>query len=819
MQVIMEAKPFYFISYSRTQLYYAESVAIQLKHEGIDVWFDLQQLKTGEDWASEIKRGLDECAGIVLIVSRRAMASPYVELEWKGTLDAGKPVYLLYFETATLTDERLTHCAAVDGRGRFQKAIHQLVGAIQNGETPKETTRSIEFKIPKLFSRVLQPDDDQVMRFPIKSSPGILGIALSILLMCTWLIIAGIIAVQFFGLVVAPLLFALAGYGLLAWNYFVRRKLVGEPPRLFMLLSVAACWFAAQYRSRAFFVGSLPPAVFPYSIGTALIFVAFYVLRGADLLRWTVTGFASRRARRRYHGGQWLNVNPPTTQPAQVQYAVYYHPGDEKFYNRLLQAMSARGHSAQTLSESHNIFLQYYAILSNLTDFDELRRVLQQHPSMTPIAVTSVTVPKDIMDLMGRFQWLDARRDPPERFNALAKTLGEGGLLNNTLSASLEVTPSGLDTPITPRSVVAALTLLRLWGVGGVAVPIFLLLLVQFTAVLARAFQFSPVGLLVQNMPFFLFAIVCLALDYLARYRRISATRFSVILLVGLVASQLVGNLLSTNGFQLIAFLGTLLVGLVVAGVIILFVRSWLPSRQPEKTPRVNFREPIRYVARNVIGATLAILYTGFVAFSTLSSGEVSVQLRVLLDNYNTLQSQPMRTAEFLVSVPNSNEYGFIFERHILTDSIPDERRRTQILNTVNDLTDELQAIHPIPITAQFVMLPRNAPLLTLMTVLFKMESTPDSDTPTYANDYYAELFANEDDVTLIPVTVPLDDPNITMKSYLLGTYRERGNTILTGIIPIDTPEGHFFVYVKGIDTPENRDTFAQMAGAFRPAE
>jgi hypothetical protein len=109
--------------------------------------------------------------------------------------------------------------------------------------------------------------------------------------------------------------------------------------------------------------------------------------------------------------------------------------------------------------------------------------------------------------------------------------------------------------------------------------------------------------------------------------------------------------------------------------------------------------------------------------------------------------------------------------------------------------------------------------LLTLMTVLFKMESTPDSDTPTYANDYYAELFANEDDVTLIPVTVPLDDPNITMKSYLLGTYRERGNTILTGIIPIDTPEGHFFVYVKGIDTPENRDTFAQMAGAFRPAE
>src|SRR5687768_6776271 len=95
--------PFYFISYSRSQLYFAESAAVELERMKVDVWFDLQQLKTGEDWASEIKRGLDECAGVVLIVSQRSMASKYVELEWKAALDAGKPVYLLYFEPAELT--------------------------------------------------------------------------------------------------------------------------------------------------------------------------------------------------------------------------------------------------------------------------------------------------------------------------------------------------------------------------------------------------------------------------------------------------------------------------------------------------------------------------------------------------------------------------------------------------------------------------------------------------------------------------------------------------------------------------------------------
>ena len=99
--------PFYFISYSRTQLYFAEAIAVQLQRMKVNVWFDLQQLKTGENWASEIKQGLDECAGVVLIVSQRSVGSKYVELEWQAALDAGKPVYLIYFEPAELTDERL----------------------------------------------------------------------------------------------------------------------------------------------------------------------------------------------------------------------------------------------------------------------------------------------------------------------------------------------------------------------------------------------------------------------------------------------------------------------------------------------------------------------------------------------------------------------------------------------------------------------------------------------------------------------------------------------------------------------------------------
>ena len=39
-----------FLSYSRRQLYFAESLALHLQKGGLDVWFDLQQLQAGKVW-------------------------------------------------------------------------------------------------------------------------------------------------------------------------------------------------------------------------------------------------------------------------------------------------------------------------------------------------------------------------------------------------------------------------------------------------------------------------------------------------------------------------------------------------------------------------------------------------------------------------------------------------------------------------------------------------------------------------------------------------------------------------------------------------
>src|SRR5215471_6408384 len=91
-----------FLSYSRAQLYFAESVALALQNTDISTWFDLQRLDPGTDWQRSIQQALTTCTGLVLIASRESLRSPYVQLEWEAAQAASKPVYLVWYEAVDL---------------------------------------------------------------------------------------------------------------------------------------------------------------------------------------------------------------------------------------------------------------------------------------------------------------------------------------------------------------------------------------------------------------------------------------------------------------------------------------------------------------------------------------------------------------------------------------------------------------------------------------------------------------------------------------------------------------------------------------------
>jgi hypothetical protein len=90
-------KPATFISYSRRQLYFAESLALHLQKENLNIWFDLQQLHAGTVWSDSLKDGISEAKTLVLIVSKASLASEYVEVEWKGVAAKGGQLVLVIF--------------------------------------------------------------------------------------------------------------------------------------------------------------------------------------------------------------------------------------------------------------------------------------------------------------------------------------------------------------------------------------------------------------------------------------------------------------------------------------------------------------------------------------------------------------------------------------------------------------------------------------------------------------------------------------------------------------------------------------------------
>src|SRR5438105_12122930 len=104
-----------FISYSRKQFYFVESLVYYLEEYGVRPWLDVQRLEPGTSWQHALEEGLDSCSGLVLIASRAALSSDYVRTEWQRALAANKPIYVALFEAVRLPPE-LQNASIIDCR-------------------------------------------------------------------------------------------------------------------------------------------------------------------------------------------------------------------------------------------------------------------------------------------------------------------------------------------------------------------------------------------------------------------------------------------------------------------------------------------------------------------------------------------------------------------------------------------------------------------------------------------------------------------------------------------------------------------------------
>jgi hypothetical protein len=106
--------PLVFLSYSRSDHFFAELASIKLDEAGVTLWRDQGQLRAGEDWRGGIERGINDSIAVLVALSQEASQSPYVAFEWAYGLGKGKTVIPLRLQANVVPHPRLEPIQQLD---------------------------------------------------------------------------------------------------------------------------------------------------------------------------------------------------------------------------------------------------------------------------------------------------------------------------------------------------------------------------------------------------------------------------------------------------------------------------------------------------------------------------------------------------------------------------------------------------------------------------------------------------------------------------------------------------------------------------------
>lgn len=136
-----------FISYSRQEAPFADSLLDKLEDGGFNVWVDYQDLTPARPWLDGINRGIEGADIFLLVVSRMSMTSQFVSAETQKALQLNKRIILLIFEAVKLPSE-LERCEWVDFRSSFKKGFNNLLRQMESVAENRPQTPQKGFKAP-----------------------------------------------------------------------------------------------------------------------------------------------------------------------------------------------------------------------------------------------------------------------------------------------------------------------------------------------------------------------------------------------------------------------------------------------------------------------------------------------------------------------------------------------------------------------------------------------------------------------------------------------------------------------------------------------
>jgi hypothetical protein len=123
--------PYVFVSYSRKDRAFVERLTETLSAAGVHTWTDVSKIEPGQNWQTEIEKGLVGAAALLYVASENTSESKWIEYELGAFLKNGKVIPVIIDEAGERTlPEVLRTVEWVDFRGNFDDAARKLTRAV-----------------------------------------------------------------------------------------------------------------------------------------------------------------------------------------------------------------------------------------------------------------------------------------------------------------------------------------------------------------------------------------------------------------------------------------------------------------------------------------------------------------------------------------------------------------------------------------------------------------------------------------------------------------------------------------------------------------
>jgi hypothetical protein len=392
-----------FVSYSRREVGFIDDLVRNLEQVGHEVWLDYRNLIPGKPWQDQIYAGIHNADVILLVVSKAAIASQNVEVEWHRVIEQKKRIILLVFEAVDLPKE-LEKYEWVDFRGNYKTGLKELLSQI---EQPVQETHSVPetgFKVPRIVW---------------------VAAILSVL-------VAAFSVSAFWTLFIPWLLI------MLPYRVFKRNFNFSQVQTALLMLPVTLILTGMSVSDDAKLTG----IVYALFASIPLVIILVFVLRSPSMQRWGREQATMPRFADPYH--------PDNPHPESVSFYVDCAPEDQKIADEIISVLKKYGHTQTTqLEQAQSVFV----LLSRFKS--ESRANMEKQVVFPVILQTNEKISKDL----SRVQWIDLRAGV-RGLDAIAQLLPEPDKLLRALGNR----PRG-NQLILPMPIMAMMYFLILLGV------------------------------------------------------------------------------------------------------------------------------------------------------------------------------------------------------------------------------------------------------------------------------------------------------------------------------------------------------------------